>query len=368
MKKALVLSLVAVLGLGFAAVAVEQGTLSGYWDTKVTIVPTPISLGIDSTLYVKYAVAGWNFTSTSNITQLGWKSQQFGAHAVLGAFSVDSTLDFTTMPTPAFKEWNIDGKLSLAGVLLDANFDLKPNVTKLILTGTGSAGDIKNVSVAVTLGSGLGCDFNFNEAKISFDLPFFCNCATITTTIDFTCAGFQYADFKVVGIAIPTLPWVTITADLKFEVQTKTLTLSPKFNFGTFACVGLYVAQDYSGNLTLGDIHIDGVYLSCTVGGITFTEQSYWGTGTKPDLLKGTSFWEAFQIKTSSDSCCGTDKFMFDITVYFDHGTQLFDVAEFVAHVTVPVTTQFKFTTGITLDLTQPAVFTEWTLGFYVKW
>ena len=66
MKKALVLSLALVFGLGVASFA---QTLSGSWETNIGIIPSPVALTIDSELIVTYAVSGWSFTSITTVNE-----------------------------------------------------------------------------------------------------------------------------------------------------------------------------------------------------------------------------------------------------------------------------------------------------------
>jgi hypothetical protein len=367
MKKALVLSLVLVLGLGVASFG---QTLSGIWDTTISIVPSPVSLGITSTLAVTYEVTGWKFTSNSTLKETGWTAQSFVAGGALGAFTIGSTLTFTPYPA-AFTKWVVTSGVSLAGVTFGGTFTLVPSNTKLELVGSGKAGSV-DVKVAVAFGDqGLsGCDFNWTGVDITVKFPFYC--ANVTSTLAFDCVGFKNATFAVSGIAIPNLPWLSIDALLTFETQTKSLVLSPKFNFGTIACFNLYISEAHTHagpSLTLGDFTIDGIGLVAPFGGVTFTGISYWGAEPKPaGLLKDTPYWEAYQIATKDDGCCGP--FTFDVTAYFrEGGLQLFDVDKFVANMSLKVATQVTFSTGISIDLGAiPAAFTKWTVGFKVVW
>jgi hypothetical protein len=365
MKKALVLSLAVVLGLGVASFA---QTLSGSWDTTIGINPgspptTPVSLTIDSELIVTYAVSGWTFTSDTVLDETGWKAQSFEVGGALGAFTIGSTLVFDPA-TVLFKSWAVTGGLSLAGVSFDGTFTLHPGHTLLEIVGAGSAGTV-DVEVDVTLGDGEGCNFDFGGIDIIVGFPFCC--ADIVSTISFDCLGFNYVDFVVEGIAIPTLPWVTLDALLTFTVAEKTLVLTPNFDFGAVACFDLYVTQLAAGNLTISDITISGIGLSCEIGGVSFTGISFWGTGSKPGLLHDTPYWEAYQIATTDDGCCGP--FNFDVTVYFlQGGAQLFDVSKIVANMEIQIATQFTFSTGIAIDLASTPAFTNWTIGFLVEW
>jgi hypothetical protein len=358
MKKALVLSLAVVLGLGVASFA---QTLSGSWDTTIGITPSPVALTIDSELIVTYAVSGWSFTSDTVIDETGWTKQHFDVSGALGAFTLGSTLTFNPA-IPSFTKWVVTGGLSLAGVSFDGTFTLLPSDTSLKIVGSGSAGTV-DVAATLLLGTvDTVCDFNFNGVKLTIDFPFCC--AEISSEISFTCAGFQYITFETTGIALPGISWATLDALLTFTVDHKSLVVTPNFDFGAVACFDIYLSTP--GQL-FGDITVDGIGLSCEIGGVSFTGISYWGAEPKPGLLKGTSYWEAYQISTTDDGCCGP--FNFDITVYFlEAGTKLFDVAKLVSNFDIQISTQFTFGMGLTLDFEAVPTFTNWTLTFLVEW
>jgi hypothetical protein len=354
MKKALVLSLAAVLGLGFASFA---QTLSGSWDTSIIIDPAVPTVTIESELVVTYAVSGWSFTSTTAVDGTGWTDQAFEVVGALGAFSIGSSLVFDPVLV-AFDSWEVTTGLSLAGVAIDGTFTLEPGVTTLVLEANGTAGSV-NVGVDLTLG-GVDCSFDFSEVVITVDFPFCC--AEISSEIAFNCEeGFDYVSFAVDGIALPGISWVTLDALLTFTVDLKTLTLTPAFDFGATACFDIYLSTPTE---IFGNVTVDGIGLECEIGGVSFTGISYWGAGTKPGILNGTGYWEAYQIATTDDGCCGP--FNFEITIFFDHGGELFDVAELDAAFDIQISTQFTF--GMSIEYIMATGFNSWSLDFLVEW
>ena len=370
MKRALVISLICVLGLAFTGLA---ATLSGSWDTDVTIDPQQTNfddaIGLVSVLTVIYTVGDWSFTSVTDLDESGWTDQDFSVAGVLGAFVITSALDFD-VTVPAFGSWNTTADVSIAGVSFGFDFTLYPNDVELVLSAGGVAGDV-TVDVEVTFGdliytaliAGNGCDLDWAGITIDIGFPF--DCALIDLAIEFDCDGFVDAVFTTTGIAIPNLPWVTLDVELSYTVQTKSLTITPAFDFGTIVCFDLYIDVAESGNLTLGAITFEGIGLSVDFGGVIFTGTSFWGTGTKPGLLYGTSYWEVYSISTTDDACCGP--FDFDVAVYFlDGGVALFDVALIDVDVELEIASQFTFTMGLEVDV--DLGFSEWTVGFEVTW
>jgi hypothetical protein len=360
MKKALVLSLAVVLGLGVASFA---QTLSGSWDSTIGVNPgPPVVLTIDSELIVTYSISGWSFSSDTVLDETGWISQDFAVDGALGAFTIGSALVFDPVGPAFFTSWEVTGGLSLAGVTFEGTFTLLPSVTTLELIGSGTAGAV-DVTVDITFGDGLGCNFNFAGVDIEVDFPFCC--ADVISTISFDCTGFVEATFGVEGIALPGLPWATLDALITFTPEEKTLTITPNFDFGVEGCFDVYMT-DPAGGMLFGDIAIVGIGLTCEIGGVQFTGISYWGEDPKPGILEGTDYWEAYQISTTDDGCCGP--FTFDVGVYFlEGGALLFDIAELDAAMSIQISTQFTFSAGFDIVLDPVPGFTL-TFGFGVEW
>jgi hypothetical protein len=359
MKRALVLSLIFALGLGFAGLAAE---LSGSWDTDVTIDPQQVSFAdaitLTSVLTVNYTIGDWTFGSVTTLNEDGWVDQTFSAGGVLGAFALTSALDLD--PDALFDEWVTTAAVSIAGVSFGAEFTLDGTDAWLTLTAGGVAGDV-TIDVEINFGDDDDeCDFPFSDVTIDVGFPFCC--ADISAAIVFDCAGFDNICFSVGGIAIPNLPWVTIGAELCFTLQTKTLTLSPAFDFGTIACFDLYFDVATTGNLTIGDISIVGIGITCDIGAVTFSGLSELPGG---DLVDA-PYWEVYTISTNDDACCGP--FSFDLSVYFlEGGVALFDVGLFEANMELQVAAQFLFNMGLEINV-ETGAFTSWTVGFLVTW
>jgi hypothetical protein len=377
MKRALVISLICVLGVAFSGLA---ATLSGSWDTDVTIDPQQTNfndaIGIVSVLTVAYTVGDWTFTSVTDLNEGGWTDQDFSVAGVLGAFSLTSALDF--VPAAAtFGSWNTTAAVAIAGVSFSVDFTLADEDVELVLAGSGVAGDV-TVGIEVTFGGiardvygviipgGNNDECDLDWAGVTIDIGFpFC-CADIALEVVFDCTGFSSATFTTGGIAIPNLPWVTIDAELVYTMTEKTLELSPNFDFGAIVCFDLYFDVATTGNITLGDISIEGIGLTCDIGAVSFTGLSFWGTGDKPGNLYGTSYWEVYTIETNDDACCGP--FGFDLSFYFlNGGARLFDIALIDANMSLQVAAQFLFNMGLEINV-ETGAFSQWTVGFLVTW
>jgi len=394
MRKALVLSLAVVLGLGIATFA--QGVLSGEWDVEITI--NPMADGIatfmdfSTDLTVVYTVGGWAFTSYTTVDDTGWSAQSFDAAGSFGAFTVAGGIVFDTAGD-ADPQWiTLDTSFTFGAVAIGIDFDLYDQDIRLVLTGTATTG-LVDITVELTFGdlafsstTGLPiadldsefddiCDLNWAGVDITVDFPFCC--ADVTATLEISCDGFEEACFAVSGIAVPNLPWLTLDAEVCFVLETKTLTLTPNFDFGADVCFDIYICEEASGGvgplggaLVLGDFVVEGIGLVCEIGGVSFTGISYWGTDycdLKPTALG--SYWEMYQIATTEDACCGP--FDFSLAVFFDSTAEdlsgyLFDIAAFEAAFSYELGEALTFSMG--LDYTAADGLTEWTIGFNIVW
>lgn len=375
MKRALVISLVCVIGFAFSGLA---ATLSGSWATDITIDPGQSyfadAITIDTVLTVNYGIGDWTFTSITTLSDLGWVDQDFNVVGVLGAFSISTALKLGTDGT--FGDLDVTVGVSIAGVAFgwDFNLDAAPDMT---FTASGVAGEV-TVDVTLVFGDEDAiCDFPWASADI--DLGFMFDCVDLSIDIDFTCAaGFEDITFSFGGLVVPNLPWLTIAGSIEFNLTTgKVAQFSPTFDFGTDVCFDLYwdivnIYEDNYNGFSIGSIELDGVGISVVIGGVTFEALTYWGEtdiyGQYPGILNGygTDYFEAYKISATDDACCGP--LDFSLAVFFDEDStaQLFDVDLFVATVELEVASQFLVDMALEVDAT--AGFTQWLIGFTVTW
>ena len=167
MKKAIVIAITMMLGLGLTAFA---GPLSGSWASSLVVDPAASSFtSLSSTLAVDYTVSGWTFGSSSSFTLSGFSSQSFTAGGSFGAFTLSSTMVFdpmavtgknytafwaaqtypltqtpstticpityTTTTEPKFLTWKTEGSVSIGGVEIGALFYLDQSNYDVTLTG-----------------------------------------------------------------------------------------------------------------------------------------------------------------------------------------------------------------------------------------
>ena len=355
---------VVLLALSFGLASSAQ-VLSGSWTTVVTVDPSPVTLGIDSEAVVTYSVGTWSFASDTVLDETGWTGQSFAATGTLGLVTLSTRAAFAPAnPAAFFSRWSTAATVTGTGVTTIATFTLSPGNVELVMNVSGTLGllDLRGV---VTLGDVTpagACDFGWQGVDLTMGFPFCC--ADVEANLSMGCDGFEELTFEVEGLGIAALPWVTVDFLWTFLPDEKSLVATPQLDFGAEICFDVYIG--IGDGFLFPDLTVDGLGLVCAFGGVAFTGQSYWGTGSKPSLLLGTTYWEAYQIRTTDDSCCGP--FGFDVTVFFDHGDELFDVGEIAAELSVDIGESLTFETGFSIVPSAVPAFAEWTLTFVVTW
>jgi hypothetical protein len=371
-KKGLTIGLLGALTLSLIGGA---ASLSGAWNTTIVLDPQQASLSdalrLEMILTAIYTVSPWTFTSASLLDESGWIEQEFRVVGALGPFSLSSVLQFDP-GIPAFDAWTAAVDVELPPGALRASFTLVEDDVRAVLSGWATLDGV-TLGAETTLGeadNGL-CDLDWVDLSVCLEVPFCCSTAHAVLTFD--TGGFRDLVFTTEALAFPAIPYLSLDVQLTYTVQTKALTLTPRIVFLGDTCVELFVESAFSGGeapggsgLTLESFTVQGVSLSCELGGVSLTALSYWGDGAKPGRLLDTPYWEVYAIRSIQDACCG--RFGFDLAVYFlENGMMLFDVSLIRAHICVQLADQVRFRMGVEMDV-EASAFSEWALGFDVTW
>ena len=181
------------------------------------------------------------------------------------------------------------------------------------------------------------------------------------------------------------MPWLSLDVDLTFDLQTKSLVLTPRLSLGEVFCVELYAELDWDASTWLIDgIGFYGIELACELGPVTvrdvavfdlnryaITTEAYGSTVERliDAIEEGhdvyPDYWELFSIAYRGDGCCGGDM-MFLLNVYFDDASaSLFDWAMTHVEAAIPLADAFSFTLAMEAI---PAGIDSLTFGFHVDW
>ena len=402
-KKILLLEAFVLLLVGLTALAAP---FSGTWDAALAVSPNPFSFTeLSSTFAVNYTVGGFAGTSTSEFVLAGFIWQGFGVNGTLGAFSVQGDLLFGAS-TADFIYDQLIVTTSIAGIdfglywaqLSDAV--LGGPADGSVLRMAGSIGDI-DIENYFELGAQVedSDDDNFNgitiyhaatglhkhyvtnplvvgqgftgEKLIVSGWRFGC-VEDIATTLYMTCQGFDYIKFALTGIETG-IDWLNFDVDLTFQLQTKTLVLTPTLNLGDSTCIDVYgeLLTDPAAMTSITGIGIYGLGFVSSFGNVTVKDLTVLDTGCyaitteeygsviedKADALKyGHAFypdyWEMFSIEVTGDGCCG-GSYIFHANTYFKAGSaSLFDWGMTHIEATLPINADLFIKTEVEVDTT----------------
>jgi len=368
MKRALVLSLICVLGLAFTGFA---ASLTGSWDTDIvfTVAPALTVSSLTSILHVDYAIDDWTFGFNAFIgnpvADFELFDLNFDVAGSLGAFSLYSFLDFDpTIQTPAFTSWENVVRVSIAGVDLYAAFALQDlDLDGVIgsgwaVGGYASAGLVEIWAEAdFNISSGLyyidyygywgaivdwatwyscvsdawysgfwtvtdeTCVAGFTNFDIKVKAPFTCLDFIIWANFDCT-NGFDYVKFMLNDIDIGGGWFQLDDLDITFTGDTKTVSADLTLTLGSAVCVTPYFDLNQVGLNVIDGITLRALLLSYTYNGVTikagelFTSSIYPGNGYYSGFTKSgsLSYYGACAVPYADefiglwfdgDSCCG---------------------------------------------------------------
>jgi len=418
---------IAALILGIASLSLLAGPLSGTWQATLAIDPNPFSFAeLSSTFTGNYTVGGFTATSNSEFLLAGFIWQGFGITGTLGAFTVQCDLLFGAS-TADFIYDQLIVTASIAGIdfgLYWAQLSgavLGGPADGSVLCMAGSIGDIdiesyfelgaqvedKNddnfngitiyhattgahkhyVTNPLVIGpSGSCCGGFTGESLIVSGWSFGC-VEDISTTLHMTWQGFDYLKLSLTGIETG-IDWLRFGVDLTFQLQTKTLVLTPTINLGESTCIDLYaeLLTDPAVMTSITGIGIYGLGFESSFGSVTVKDLSVFDTGCyaitteeygsviedKADALKHghdfyPDYWEMFSLKVTGDGCCG-GSYAFRTNTYFDkNATNLFGWGMTHIEAEFPINSQLFLSAEVEVD-DDTLGLDHFGLGMSVRW
>ena len=340
---------------------------------------------LDSLFTLNYAFCDFVSTSESEFYLLGYIWQGFGLTGGLGAFDVQADLLFG----PSTAEFIYAQEIvtaSIAGVelgfywatLSDAVLGGPANGAVLRLAGSVGGCDIVSVTelgarirddefdgiTIVHVDTGLSksyvtnpivatqtgsvCVGGFTGEKVTISGMSFGCIEDLTTTLYLSClSGFEWVRFEVEGICTG-LSWLSLDLALSFELQTKSIVLTPRLILGECLCIDTYMevltdAPDntiYGAFTSLTGFSLYGLGFTYYSGqGVTVKELTVFNTGryviTTPDygsVIESLAaavdngheyypdYWELLSIEVTQDGCCGGITELL-VNTYFERGS-----------------------------------------------
>ena len=416
---------VAAVVLSIASFSLLAAPLSGTWQANLAIDLNPFSFTeLSSTFVVNYTLGGFTATSNSEFLLAGFIWQGFGVTGTLGAFNVQGDLLFGAS-TADFIYDQVIVTASIAGIdfglywaqLSDAVLGGPADGSVLRIAGSIGDIDIVNyfelgaqvedkdddnfngitiyhaatgahkhyVTNPLVVGpSGSCCGGFTGERLIVTGWTFGC-IEDITTTLHMTWQGFDYIKFALTGIETG-IAWLSFDVDLMFQLQTKTLVLTPTINLGENTCIDVYakLLTDPAAMTSITGIGIYGLGFTTSFGNVTLKDLTVFDTSCyaitteeygsvieeRADALKyGHDFypdyWEMFSIEVTGDGCCGGSYTFLANTYFKANSTSLFDWGMTHIEATMPINSVLFLTTEVEADT---AGIDHFGLGVKVSW
>jgi hypothetical protein len=225
----------------------------------------------------------------------------------------------------------------------------------------------------------------FTGQKISLTAADIFSCSdAMTATVYASCDGFEYGQIAVKGFHTG-VRFLTLDAQLRFELEEKALNWTPTLSLGEVTCVELYGDVDWDAStMTLDGIKLSGVELICKLGPavvreVALFDLSQYVLTTEPfgsrvmeidDALEAgynfyPDYWELLSITVADDACCG-ESFSFLANAYFDPASSsLFDWAMLHIEASIPLAAQVDITLGMEI---KPAGTQYIAFGVVIDW
>jgi len=401
-KKILIATTLLAVVVGLTLFA--GGPLSGSWSGKIVINPDPFSFAeVSSIIAVNYAVGGFVAASSSEFALTGFIWQGFGVTGTLGAFNAQGNLLFGAS-TADFIYDQLIVTTSIAGI--DFGF-YAAQLSDAVLQGpadgfavrlAGNAGVLDIVSIAefgaqvedaeddnfngITIyhaATGLHKHYvtnplvvgqGFTGEKVTVSGWSFGCVEDIATTLYMTCHGFDFLRFELSAIETG-IDWLNFDVDLMFQLQTKTLVVTPTINLGKSTCIDVYaeLITDPAVMTSITGIGIYGLGFTTSFGNVTVKDLTVLNTswyaittpeyGTKIEeiaeaLKDGHEFypdyWELISIEVVGDGCCGGSSTFLANTYFNKNETALFGWGMTHIEVTIPINSMIFLSGQVEVD------------------
>jgi len=427
----LLVGLVAVLAMSVVAAGAEGPIFTGMWSadmTLTTVQTSPVS-AFRSRLDAAAVLGPMALGTRSDFDDQGWLWQSFASTANAGFLSLQA--DVLYIPEPwTFAYGSGYAKLDFGNLwttyhvgFLGSVFE--GDVWRGAVFETGSSFGAFNAAVYLYFGATLDgilftqtpgyvlCDRNdclapawderlytvaptqtngivFTGAEFSIS-SYLCYDVTLEATTVFSSAGFEYQEFTATVWSIGMVP-VNFDAYLRFDTQTKSLTIQPKVGVGGRTCYGQVLVEFIStGPVGLIEgFSIYGLDLHLGTAAFAFRSLSVFDTtnyslfvadgfslldavwigdkatagtcGSAGEMLD--EYWEVVGIGVyRGDPCCRTLSFV--ALAYFGDSSAMFDWMRSDFRLQLQVMDGLYLRSNVALDSNGVS---QWTLGMSLAW
>jgi len=414
LKQAVLAALILALAASLAASA--SNGFSGESTLWLAFDPSAGSFdAIDLEFSLSYTIDDVVFSSDSVIAYPGtWVWQAFSACGDLGTYGLEANILFGAS-TAEYLYAEAIASLSIGGIdfafhaaqLSDAVFggpeggwalQLSGEIEGFDFVGVTEFGariqddDYDGISI-VHIVTGLERHYStdprpvgegFTGQKLSLSREGIFCADLMAATLYISCEGFEYSQITAEGLDVG-LSFITLDTELRFELERKTLTVTPALSLGEIACFKPYGCVNWDDtSMAIQGIELSGLEIICELGPVVIRDVALFDLteyvltterfGSRvmeiDDALEFgydfySDYWELLSIAVTGNDCCG-GSYSFLASAYFDEAaSSLFDWAMLHVEASIPLTTQV----GITLGMeTKPSGTDSIALGMSISW
>jgi len=401
---------------------------SGSWSSEITFEQGEINpfKTLDSVLNLNYSFGSFLGASESELMLFGFIWQGFGLTGTLGAFIVQGDVLFGPS-TADYIYGQLIVSMSIAGIdfgfyfaqLSDAVLQGPADGFAVRLAGSAGALDITSITEmgaqiededddnfnGITIyhaSTGLYKHYvtnpivvgqGFTGEKVTVSGWSFGCVEDIATTLYMTCEGFDFIKFELTGIDVG-LSWLSFDVELTFQLQTKSIVLTPTLVLGETVCIDVYAAvltdapdnTIYDSFTSITGISLYGLGFTSSWDGVTVKDVTVLDTGHYAitteeygsvieeivEVLEDgheyyPDYWELISIAVTGDGCCG-GSYTFLANTYFDkNATNLFGWGMTHIEGRFPISSKLFLTAEVEVDDDTPGL-DHFGFGFEVGW
>jgi len=406
----------AILAVGFAGLTAFAVPFGFTWETTVSLAPDGGTLvdGFQSIVAIDYTESGFTGTSYSEFHAFGFLWQEFGAEGRIGFLDLSADVLFGPS-TSEYLYAQLIAEIELGALgfgcyyaqLSDAVLGGVADGFALRMAGAVGALDVVSITEfgtriadedfdgieIVHTASGFSRSYvtdpvvagqGFTGQKVTVSgLSIGC-VEEIETTLYLTCGGFEFLSFELAGIDTG-IPWLTFDLEIAFEVQTKTVSVTPGLVIAEALCVTpLFGILPASGGFSLDGIVLGGFDLTYSWNGVTLRDVTILAPGryaittpeygsvieTIADAVEDghdfyADYWELLSLEIDGEACCG-GRYALLLNTYFEEGAGgIFGWGMTYFEGSIGIGSATRLNLALTLD---PGGLEELAIGFGFDW
>jgi hypothetical protein len=343
--------LIALVVISLLSAGAASSTLSGSWESGLTLSEAGTLLEFESDLELAYAIDDWELEGELGFGTDGWEKAQVEASTEIGTIEVSSLVSWE----PAkgrLKKWSGDVSAELRGARLDVSLDVYRDHC---WTDLRVRGDLARGEYDIETRFGEANSFCLDYYRTDIDLSFSVRDVPIELDGRFTAEeGFEYVDVEADIPLPPFFSWLALNADVRISTSGTDRSFEPSL-VADVVCEASTASLEFLGEvISAGGAGVDGI---AVVGVILAASQTEWWaesrTSLHPDWNKKIAKHKAFYGAVGGGCTLeGSHERRVDVETwaYFSKDGSLFGWARTDAQIVVELSASLELTAVLILE------------------